>query len=115
MTLTGIGLALALAMLTRVTGQIENAAEAVALGALSGLAIGALQAIVLRAERIENSWVWLFATSVACALGWLVTSSAGIALAPGWPVYGLSGAIVSQVITAVIVWRIVRRRLAIPA
>src|SRR5215210_7372079 len=41
---TGIGLAAGLSILTAATGQIESTAEAVALGAVSGLAIGAAQA-----------------------------------------------------------------------
>jgi hypothetical protein len=47
-----------------------------------------------------------------------VTASAGIALEAGWPVYGLSGAIVSQVITGIVLWRLMASRpvgAAIPA
>jgi hypothetical protein len=43
-------------------------------------------------------------------VGWLVTSGIGVALAAGWPVYGLSGALASQVITAIALWRLVGSR-----
>jgi hypothetical protein len=49
-------------------------------------------------------------TGAAWAVGWLITASVGVALAPGWPVYGASGALVSQLITAVAVWRLVASR-----
>jgi hypothetical protein len=112
---TGIGLAAGLSILTAATGQIESTAEAVALGAVSGLAIGAAQAAILIRERIGNAWLWIPATGLAWAVGWLVTSSIGVALEAGWPVFGLSGAIVSQIITAVVVWRVVRERVAVAA
>jgi hypothetical protein len=107
--LTGVGLAVALGLTTAVIGQIETTVEAVALGALSGLAIGAGQAAILMREGSPNAWAWIPATGLAWAVGWLVTASIGVALAPGWANYGLSGAIVSQIITGVVLWRVVRQ------
>jgi hypothetical protein len=112
---TGLGLGIALSVLTAATGLIENPTEAVALGALSGVAIGAAQAAILVRERIANAWLWIPATGVAWAVGWLVTSSIGVALEAGWPVFGLSGAIVCQIITGIVVWRVVRERVAVAA
>jgi hypothetical protein len=59
---------------------------------------------------VANAWIWIPVTGVAWGVGWLITSSVGVALAPGWPVYGLSGAVVSQVITAIALWRLVPSR-----
>lgn len=112
---TGAGLAAALGIVTAAIGQIDSGAEAIALGALSGLAIGAAQAALLMRDGIPTAWVWIPATTLAWAVGWLVTTSIGVALAAGWPVYGLSGAIVSQVITGVAAWRILRQPTAAPA
>jgi hypothetical protein len=39
--------------------------------------------------------------------GLIAGAIVGPALAPGWPVYGASGALVSQIITAVALWRLV--------
>ena len=64
---------------------------------------------------IANAWIWVVATGLAWTVGWLITSSVGVALTPGWPVYGASGALVSQIITAVALWRLVPSRDALKA
>jgi hypothetical protein len=107
---TAIGLGVALAAVTAVIGQIDTQTEAIALGAVSGLALGAGQAAVLMRERIANAWMWVMASGIAWAVGWAVTSGIGVALATGWPVYGLSGALVSQMITGVVLWKVLARR-----
>jgi hypothetical protein len=112
---TAIALAVALAAVTAAIGQIETSTEAIVLGAVSGLLIGAVQAALLMRAGIANAWVWVLVTGVAWAVGWLITASVGVALAPGWPVYGASGALVSQIITAVALWRLVRSHDALSA
>lgn len=112
---TAVGLALALAAVTAVIGQITNSTEAAALGAVAGLTLGAGQAIVVRRSGVSAAWLWVAASGLAWAAGWFVTASAGIALEAGWPVYGLSGAVVSQVITGIVVWRTMDARLAAAA
>ena len=109
---TAAGLALALAAVTAVIGQITSSTEAAALGAVAGLTLGAGQAIVLQRNGVSAAWLWVAATGLAWAAGWFVTASAGIALEAGWPVYGMSGAIVSQVITGIVIWRGVGAQLA---
>ena len=106
---TAVGLGVALAGVTAVIGQIDTQAEAIVLGAISGLALGAGQASLLMRERVANAWVWVVASGVAWAVGWTVTSGIGVALASGWPVYGLSGALVSQIITGVVLWKVLSR------
>jgi hypothetical protein len=106
---TAIGLGVALAAVTAVIGQIETQSEAIVLGAISGLALGAGQAALLMRERVANTWMWVVASGVAWAVGWAVTSGIGVALASGWPVYGLSGALVSQLITGVVLWKVLSR------
>ena len=108
---TAVGLAVAIGIVTAAIGQIETTTEAVALGVVSGLLIGAAQAAVLMRAGISNALVWIPVTGLAWGVGWLVTSGIGVALAAGWPVYGLSGALASQVITAVaLLWLVSSRR-----
>jgi hypothetical protein len=95
---------------TAAIGQIETSSEAIVLGVVSGVSIGAVQAALLMRSGVANAWLWIPATAVAWAVGWLITSSVGIALAPGWPVYGLSGAVVSQIITGAVLSRLVPSR-----
>jgi hypothetical protein len=106
---TAIGLAVALAAVTGVIGQIDAMADAVILGAISGLAIGAGQAAFLARERVVNAWIWVVTLGVAWAIGWAVTASIGVALEAGWPVFGLSGALVSQLIAGIVLWKVLSR------
>ncbi|HEX7172752.1 MAG TPA: hypothetical protein VF365_09125 [Candidatus Limnocylindria bacterium] len=112
---TGLGLAASLAAVTAFIGQIDTTSDAVLLGAVSGLTVGAAQAAVLARGDLAHAAVWMAASGIAWALGWLTTASIGVALAAGWPVYGMSGAIVSQLITGVVLWRLASRREATPA
>jgi hypothetical protein len=107
---TAVGLGIGLAAVTAFIGQIETMTDAVTLGAVSGLAIGAGQTALLMRQRVGNSWIWIVATGFAWAIGWAVTNGAvGVGLTPGWPVYGLSGALVSQLITGVVLWKVLTR------
>jgi hypothetical protein len=106
---TAVGLGVALAAVTAVIGLIETQTEAIILGAISGLALGAGQGALLMRERIANAWMWFVASGVAWAVGWAVTSGVGVALAAGWPVYGISGALASQIITGVVLWKVLSR------
>jgi hypothetical protein len=112
---TAAALAIALGVATAAIGQIETTGEAIGLGVLSGALIGAVQAGLLMRAGVANSWLWLPITAIAWGVGWLVTAGVGVALAPGWPVYGASGAVISQVITGVALWRLVRSRDALVA
>jgi hypothetical protein len=108
---TAAALGIALAIVTAALGQIETSTEAIVLGIGSGVLIGAVQGAALMRAGIANAWLWVPATGLAWAVGWLITAGAvGVGLAPGWPVYGLSGAVVSQVITGVALWRLVPSR-----
>ena len=104
---TSLGLGVALAAVTAAIGQIDTMTDAVLLGAVSGLAIGAGQAMFLSREGVANAWIWVATLGVAWAIGWAVTASIGVALDPGWPVFGLSGAIVSQLIAGLVLWKVV--------
>lgn len=106
---TAVGLGVALAAVTAVIGLIETQTEAIILGAVSGLTLGAGQAALLMRERVANAWMWFVASGVAWAVGWAVTSGVGVALAAGWPVYGISGALASQIITGVVLWKVLSR------
>jgi hypothetical protein len=112
---TAIALGAALAAVTGLIGQIETSTEAVALGLVSGALIGTLQAAILMRAGIANAWLWAVATAVAWAVGWFITAGVGVALAPGWPVYGASGAVISQIITAVVLSRLVSSHGALTA
>jgi hypothetical protein len=109
---TAVALSVALGATTAAIGQISSSAEAVGVGAVSGFLIGAAQAALLFRERMSSAAVWVVASGVAWAVGWFVTTGIGVSTATGWPVYGLSGALASQVITAVVLWKLIPDDLA---
>ncbi len=102
---TAVALSAALGGMTAVLGQISTSGEAVIVGAVSGSLIGAAQAAFLVHGRASSAAIWVVASAAAWAVGWFVTTSIGVSTATGWPVYGLSGALASQLLTAVVLWR----------
>ncbi|HEX5937895.1 MAG TPA: hypothetical protein VFZ75_09455 [Actinomycetota bacterium] len=70
------------------------------MGAVSGLAVGVMQALVLARERIPGAWWWAVANPPAWALGWLVSSYViSRNIAERFPIFGASGAIVFGMLT----------------
>jgi hypothetical protein len=70
------------------------------MGAVTGVAVGVMQALVLARHRIPGALWWAVANPPAWALGWLVSSyviSANID--ERFPVFGASGAIVFGLLT----------------
>src|SRR5205809_763970 len=90
--------------------QLAGPAATVPAAVVSGALVGVAQGALLMRAGVPNAWAWIPVTAVAWAVGWLITASVGVALPPGWPIYGLSGALASQVITGVALWRLVPSR-----
>jgi hypothetical protein len=104
---TAIGVGVVLAVVNASIGQVSTASEAVTLGAATGLVLGAGQAVLLQRRGVPSAWIWAPVSAVAWAAGWLVSTSIGVSLEPGWPVYGGVAALISQLITGVLVWRLI--------
>jgi hypothetical protein len=71
-------------------------------GALCGLVVGVAQAVVLRAHLGASAAVWAPALSALWALGWVITTAAGIDVERQWTVFGASGAITVTAATALL-------------
>ena len=74
--------------------------EIVLMGAVTGLAVGISQALVLARQRIPGAFWWAVANPPAWALGWFITSyviSANID--DRFAIFGASGAIVFALLT----------------
>jgi hypothetical protein len=78
--------------------------------AISGLAVGTAQALVLR-HQLGRLLVLVWAPVLAAvwALGWFVTTSAGIRVEEQFIVFGASGALVVTGLTAVLPLAVHRR------
>jgi hypothetical protein len=71
---TSVGMAAGLAVGAAVVDYGISRADLVLMGALTGVGVGVLQALVLARQRIPRAAWWAAANPPAWALGWLVTS-----------------------------------------
>jgi hypothetical protein len=111
---TAIGLAIGLGAGAAAVGYQTDLAALATQGAISGLALGITQAIVLhsRLGRIVTAWPAMVAA--LWALGWIITSSAGIDVEAQYTVFGSSGAIVVTALTSVLPIELARRQQRAP-
>jgi hypothetical protein len=71
---TSAGMAVGLAAGAALVDYGSSRGDVVLMGAVTGLAVGALQAAVLARGRLAGAAWWAAASPVAWALGWLVTT-----------------------------------------
>jgi hypothetical protein len=70
------------------------------MGAVNGLAVGVMQALVLARHRIPGAFWWAIANPPAWALGWFVSSYViSRNIDERFPIFGASGAIVFGLLT----------------
>jgi hypothetical protein len=70
------------------------------MGAVNGLSVGVMQALVLARHRIPRAWWWAAANPPAWALGWFVSSYViSRNIDERFPIFGASGVIVFGVLT----------------
>jgi hypothetical protein len=89
---SGIGLAASVAM----------GLSPLATGLLTGALIGIAQAAVASRAMLDarrSVLAWPVVVALAWGLGWTVTTAIGVDPEAGWAVFGLSGALTSQVVT----------------
>ena len=94
-----------------VAGYGTSVGELALMGAITGLPLGAAQALLLR-HRVARSWVWAAAMPLLWALGWTVTATAGIDVDRQYAVFGAFGAITFMALSGVVLDRL---RAATPA
>jgi hypothetical protein len=104
---TAIGLGVSF-VIVQALGATSNSAATI-IGAVTGLGVGIAQSLV-RSHRIPPAAVWIPTMTVAWAIAWVVTTSIGVQASAGWPVVGLSGALVAQLLTGVVLMTMRGRR-----
>jgi hypothetical protein len=100
---TAIGLMLGLGVGSAAVDYHTDLGALMIQGAISGLAVGIAQAFVLR-HRLRRLLVLLWAPVLTAvwALGWFITTAAGIAVEEQFIVFGASGALVVTGLTTVL-------------
>jgi hypothetical protein len=104
---TAIGLGASFVVVQAVGATSSTAAPVI--GAITGLGVGIAQSF-LRSDRIPSALVWIPTMGIAWAIAWVVTTSIGVQAEAGWPVVGVSGALVAQLLTGVVLMTMTRRR-----
>ena len=106
---TTLGFAVGLGAGAAAAGYHTNVGALATQGAICGAVIGAAQAAVLyrRLGRITLAWPALLAGT--WALGWAITSSAGIDVDAQYTVFGSSGALVVTALTSILAVELARR------
>ncbi|GAA2663459.1 hypothetical protein GCM10010307_83720 [Streptomyces vastus] len=97
---TSVGMAVGLAAGAALADYGIDRGDVVLIGAVTGVGVGALQALVLARRRIPGALWWGIANPPAWALGWLVTSYVITTnVDERFPNFGASGALVFGLLT----------------
>lgn len=98
---TAAGLAVGLAVGANVVGYRTDTASVVAMGAISGAAVGIAQAVSVPMRRLDRA-LWAAATPVLWACGWLITSQVIVDADRQHAVFGASGALTVSALAGVL-------------
>jgi len=104
---TAIGQAVGLAAGATLVGYRTGLQDLAIQGAITGLGVGVLQALVLRPHVATWFW-WAIAMPPLWALGWVVTTAAGIRVDQQFTNFGASGAIVVTILSGLLLVQLLR-------
>jgi len=106
---TSIGMAAGLAAGAALVDYGISRGDLLVMGAITGLGVGALQALVLTRSGIPGAFWWAVANPPAWALGWLVTSYVITRnVQEQFTNFGASGAVVFGLLTWLLLARLLR-------
>lgn len=89
--LSAIGMGLGLLLGSTVVNYETTLAELALMGAITGLVLGAAQAVALP-SRARRRWLWAVGVSVLWALGWTLTTLTGVNVEAQFINFGIVGA-----------------------
>ena len=99
---TAVGFMIGLAAGSATVGYATDLASLVVQGAITGLAVGMSQAVVLAPRLGALAATWPVLLSGAWALGWGVTTAIGVEVDLQFTVFGAAGALAVTVLTLVL-------------
>ena len=108
---TAIGMGLGLLIGAEAVGYGTSLAGLASMGALTGLALGGAQALALPA-RTRYRALWAAAMPLLWALGWIVTTLAGIDVDRQFTIFGASGAVTFSALSGVLLHKLLPARSA---
>jgi hypothetical protein len=104
---TAVGQAVGLAAGAILVGYRTGVQDLAIQGAITGLGVGILQALVLRQHAATWFW-WAIAMPPLWALGWVVTTAAGVGVGQSFTNFGATGAIVVTILSGLLLVQLLR-------
>jgi hypothetical protein len=98
---TTVGMALGLLLGAAAVDYGSSLSDLAVMGAITGVPLGIAQSIALP-RRARLRWAWAAAMPALWALGWTVTTVAGIAVSEQFPVFGATGALTFAALSGVL-------------
>jgi len=89
---TALGMGVGLLLGATMVGFRTSLADLAVMGALTGAMLGVAQTLALP-DQTRRRWWWAVAMPLLWALGWIVTTLAGIPVAEQFTIFGASGAV----------------------
>ncbi len=107
---TTAGMAVGLAAGAALVDYGVDRGDLALMGAVTGMGVGVLQALVLAGDQIPGAWWWAVANPPGWALGWIVSSYV-IArnIEDRWPNFGASGVLVYGLLTWLLLAMLLRQ------
>jgi len=101
-TSVGVGIGIGLTVGSTAVGRGTGLGQLALQGALTGLVIGRLQALVLPASLGLRRWAWAAAAPGVWAVGWAVTTAAGVDVDRQFTVFGATGSLTWAALTGLL-------------
>jgi len=108
---TALGMGAGLLLGATVVGFKTSLADVAVMGAVTGLALGVAQTLALPA-RARYRWAWAAAIPLLWALGWVVTTLAGIPVEEQFTIFGASGAVTFSALSGLLLYGLLPVRAA---
>ena len=102
---TTVGMALGLLLGATVVSYGTTLADLAVMGALTGAVLGPAQALALP-RTTPARWSWAATMPALWALGWAVTTLAGVDVASQYTVFGATGALTFSAVSGLLVLRL---------
>jgi hypothetical protein len=99
---TGAGMGVGLLAGAAIAGYRTGLGQLALQGAVTGVFVGLAQAVSLPSTAGRWRWAWAAAAPPLWALGWTVTTLAGIDVNSSFTIFGLSGALVYSALSGVV-------------
>jgi hypothetical protein len=110
---SALGMGIGLPLGAAAVGFGTTLADLVVMGAVTGVTLGVAQALALPGAARQR-WLWAAVMPVLWALGWTVTTVAGISVGDQFTVFGSTGAITVSALLGLLLQHLLPARTPLP-